>query len=78
MIPRILIIVLCAFMLSSIAYGQELKFKTAPEFTIKDIDGNKAALKDYYGEGPIYISFWATWCKPCREELKIIETILAG
>lgn len=55
------------------AYGQTFKSKTAPDFTLKDIDGNKFTLSEIYGEGPIYISFWATWCKPCREELKIIE-----
>ena len=55
------------------AFGQNFKSKTAPDFSLKDIDGKKVTLSDYYGKGPIYISFWATWCKPCREELKIIE-----
>ena len=62
-----------ALILVSAAYGQSLKSKTAPEFSLKDIDGEKVTLSDYFGGGPVYISFWATWCKPCREELKIIE-----
>lgn len=67
------IAVAVAFVFASGAYAQTLKSKTAPEFSLKDINGKKVTLSDYYGEGPIYISFWATWCKPCREELKIIE-----
>jgi cytochrome c biogenesis protein CcmG/thiol:disulfide interchange protein DsbE len=73
MISRSFIIVCCSLLLTTFAYGQTIKSKTAPEFSLKDINGKKITLTDYYGEGPIYISFWATWCKPCREELKIIE-----
>lgn len=55
------------------ASAQNIKSKVAPDFTLPDMDGNMVTLSDVYGKGPIYISFWATWCKPCREELKIIE-----
>lgn len=72
---RLFIIVFCALFLTSFAYGQTIKSKTAPEFSLKDINGNKVTLKENYGEGPVYISFWATWCKPCREELKIIQQL---
>jgi peroxiredoxin len=73
MIQRIFIIAMGALILSSPVYGQTIKSKVAPDFTLKDIDGNKFTLSENYGDGPIYISFWATWCKPCREELKIIQ-----
>lgn len=75
MIPRVFIVAVGVLLISSLAFGQTIKSKIAPDFTLKDIDGKKFTLSENYGEGPIYISFWATWCKPCREELKIIQEL---
>jgi peroxiredoxin len=57
------------------ATSQNIKTKMAPDFTLPDMDGKRVTLSDNFGEGPIYISFWATWCKPCREELKIMQRL---
>jgi len=32
-------------------------------------------LNNEVGEGPILLSFWATWCKPCIEELSEYKKI---
>lgn len=46
--------------------------KTAPDFVLVDLDGNKHKLSDYQGQG-VFINFWATWCKPCEREMPHIN-----
>jgi peroxiredoxin len=72
---RFYVIAFLAGLLITPAGAQVLKSKVAPDFALPDINGDRIRLSDNYGQGPIYISFWATWCKPCREELKIIQEI---
>jgi len=36
----------------------------APDFTLKDENGRTVNLSQYKGK-VVYLSFWATWCKPC-------------
>jgi thiol-disulfide isomerase/thioredoxin len=36
----------------------------APEFLLKDSDGKVRSLSEFQGK-VVYISYWATWCKPC-------------
>jgi peroxiredoxin len=64
------VLALCAGLLA-----QEVQTKKAPDFTLPDIEGRNFSLEKNIGHGPIYISFWATWCKPCIEELKIIQKL---
>ena len=45
----------------------------APNFQLADLDGRKVALAASLQQGPVLLNFWATWCKPCMEELKSIQ-----
>ncbi|MED1864763.1 redoxin domain-containing protein [Fictibacillus nanhaiensis] len=45
---------------------------TAPNFSLKTLDGKQVDLKDYRGK-KIILNFWATWCPPCREEMPEME-----
>jgi cytochrome c biogenesis protein CcmG/thiol:disulfide interchange protein DsbE len=74
---QLLVMVILSMFLAVSVPGQNIKTKMAPDFTLPDMDGNRVTLSDNFGHGPIYISFWATWCKPCIEEMKILERLYA-
>jgi thiol-disulfide isomerase/thioredoxin len=47
----------------------------APDFTAYNyVTGEKTRLSDQHGK-VVILTFWATWCAPCREELPNIEGI---
>ena len=44
--------------------------KTLPAVTLSDMNGKNINVADYGKSGKITVlSFWATWCVPCKKEL---------
>ncbi|MPZ78694.1 MAG: redoxin domain-containing protein, partial [Deltaproteobacteria bacterium] len=46
----------------------------APDFNLRDTNGNLASLSGYRG-GMVLLNFWATWCGPCRDEMPSMENL---
>lgn len=67
---KILILTFLLFLLvSTRAYSQ------AYDFDLQDIDGNSVKLSDLLKKGPVFLQFWASWCVPCKEEMKVLNEL---
>ncbi len=47
------------------------------DWTLESTDGQKVNFQEQIAQGPVVVSFWATWCKPCLKELPHLNR-LAG
>lgn len=64
-----------------IASGQAVNAKKAgdkaPEFTLKDPDGNAVSLLELLAKGPLVVSFYrGAWCPYCNLELQALQAAL--
>jgi cytochrome c biogenesis protein CcmG, thiol:disulfide interchange protein DsbE len=71
-----LVVLSCIFVLSS-AFVNPTN-TPFPNIKIKTIDGQEVSTKDYTSKGKItLVSFWATWCTPCKAELDVVNELYA-
>ena len=71
-------LLLLSFMMVSVGlFAQDEESGGAlPSVTVKNLNGQSLDLADYGTNGKItVISFWATWCTPCKKELDAISDI---
>lgn len=55
------------------AVAEEGEYPDAPEFTLEDVDGNTVDLDSLLATGPVFMSYWALWCKMCIKELDALK-----
>jgi len=48
--------------------------KIAPDFELPDLVDKSVRLSHFRGK-VVFLNFWATWCKPCREEMPSMEIL---
>jgi len=48
--------------------------KQAPTSVFENLDGTPIQLADYKGKR-VLLNYWATWCKPCIEEMPVLERL---
>jgi len=46
----------------------------APNFTLPDLKGKMVSLADYKDQ-VVLLNIWATWCRPCVEEMPSMEKL---
>lgn len=50
-------------------HNKDVAGKPAPDFKLENINGGQTSLSDFKGK-VVYLDIWATWCRPCLEEMK--------
>jgi len=56
--------------------GLDVPQKDIPsvDFTLESLDGKKISLSSYKGSF-VFLSFWATWCPPCKKEMPGLQAL---
>jgi thiol-disulfide isomerase/thioredoxin len=47
---------------------------SVPDLTLPDLSGKSRSLRSF-GDRPLIINFWATWCAPCRREIPLLRDL---
>jgi peroxiredoxin len=64
-----IILIIAVLSLTKVTFGQSY------DFNLEDLNGNTVTLTGLLEKGPVMISFWALWCVPCKEEMKIMSDV---
>ena len=71
----IIITILISFTGLAQILGVDQQGRIAPNFDLEDINGDIFELNETKGKGPIILSFFASICKPCRDQTEAFSKI---
>jgi thiol-disulfide isomerase/thioredoxin len=57
-----------------VASGHARLGAAAPDFSSWDLGGKKVGLADFR-DRPLLLTFWATWCTACRDEMPALQSL---
>ncbi len=78
---KLFIAALLVFLQASSAFAALKPHEPAPAFSLRDRDGRDFYLSDIVGDtakkkvNGVIVSFFASWCVPCRKELPLINSL---
>lgn len=73
-LPLALVLVLAAAWPLAARAEQEPEVPVFPNLTLTTLDGGEVTLESFRGR-PVLLTFWASWCGPCRVELPELEKL---